>query len=312
MRLTPRAGSIPAPGTSMTNARDDRPRPPITSVEPQGYTTRTPRRPMPTNGHFELFLFTRDVVTARAAAASGIDGFVIDWESRGKDVRQQGADTEINHDTPDDLKAIRACTSGRVLCRLNSLGEGTPYEVDLAIAGGADEILLPMVRTVGDVEHALELVGGRCRLGILVETDDAVKAAPALGRLPLSRIYVGLNDLAIDRGSRNIFTALCDGTVEHVRAHARVPFGVAGLTLPDHGFPIPCRLLVGELARLDCSFTFLRRSFRRDIRGRDMRAEVPRMRDALRAARQRAAAVVAREHAELEDAVDAWAGASAS
>jgi len=267
---------------------------------------------MPTASHFDFFLFTNDVPTAQATAAAGIDGFVIDWESNGKYDRQTGADTEINHDTPDDLRAIRAGVSGRVLCRINGFGVGTPDEVDLAVNGGADEILLPMVRTVEEVETTLDLVGGRCRLGILIETGDAVRLAPALGRLPLSRVYVGLNDLAIDRGSRNIFVALCDGTVEHVRSHVRVPFGVAGLTLPEQGFPIPCRLLIGEMARLGCEFTFLRRSFRRDVQGRDMRVEVPRMRDAVVAARHRSRGAVDRDRRALEDAVGAWAGVSAT
>ncbi|MEK6304682.1 MAG: hypothetical protein AABO41_28705, partial [Acidobacteriota bacterium] len=33
----------------------------------------------------------------------------------------------------------------------------------------------------------------------LIETQDAVRNAAELARLPLSRVYVGLQDLAIDR-----------------------------------------------------------------------------------------------------------------
>ena len=117
---------------------------------------------------------------------------------------------------------------------------------------------------------------------------------------PLSRVYVGLNDLAIDRRSPSIFSAILDGTVERVRRASRVPFGFAGLTLPDAGYPIPCRLLAGELVRLDCDFTFLRRSFRRDVAGKVLGDEVARMHDTLDLAAARSPEEVELERAELE------------
>ena len=53
-------------------------------------------------------------------------------------------------------------------------------------------------------------------------------------RRPLSRVYVGLNDLMIDRRGGSLFAPLVDGTVDHVAravAGAGIPFGVAGLTV---------------------------------------------------------------------------------
>jgi hypothetical protein len=117
---------------------------------------------------------------------------------------------------------------------------------------------------------------------------------------------VGLNDLAIDRACPNIFQAVIDGTVENIRQAFTVPFGFAGLTLPDRGFPIPCRLLIGEMARLKCQFSFLRRSFHRDIQGRDLVIEVPRLLDSLHQARLRSPAAVAQDHRHLEIAVRGW------
>jgi hypothetical protein len=140
-------------------------------------------------------------------------------------------------------------------------------EIDTAIELGAAEILLPLVRTPDEVERVLRHIGGRLPLGILIETVEAVRHARELGRLPLSRVYVGLNDLAIARGSRNIFEPVADGTLDQVREHIRVPFGFAGATLPDRGHPIPARLLLSEFARLRCSYTFLRRSFLADSAG---------------------------------------------
>jgi hypothetical protein len=200
------------------------------------------------------------------------------------------------------LAAVRAATGGRVLCRVNGWGPWTAAEIDLAISLGADEVLLPMVRRPEEVDAAVEAAVGRCGLGILVETTDAVRCVDALLGRTLSRVYVGLNDLMIDRGARNLFVPLVDGTVDRIAtaaAAAGVPFGVAGLTLPEGGRPVPCRLLTAALARLGAGFTFLRRSFHGDITGRDVRTEVPRILRAVEAARARDPERVAADHAEL-------------
>jgi hypothetical protein len=252
---------------------------------------------------FELLLFSTSPETVRAAVDAGVAGIVVDWEHRGKRARQAGADTEINHDTPADLERVRAASDARVICRLNGYGPHTPAELERAIACGADEVLLPMVRTVEEVASVCSLARGRCGVGMLVETVAAVACAPAFARLPLARVYVGLNDLAIARGTPSIFTALVDGTVEDARRPFRLPFGVGGLTRPEGGAPIPCRLLIGEMARLGCAFSFLRRSFHRDMRGRDLALEVPRLRAALDRARRRTRAEVARDREELERAL---------
>jgi hypothetical protein len=257
-------------------------------------------------GSFSLFLFSTDPPLIRAAAEAGVRGFVVDWERAGKRDRQRGADTQINGDTLDDLRRVRRVTDAQVLCRINGFGDTTPSEVEDAVGAGADEILLPMVRRSQEVEAVLELVAGRCGVGILVETEEAVAQADELGRLPISRAYLGLNDLAIERGSENIFEAVADGTVEAVRRSFRVPFGFAGLTLPERGHPVPCRLLVAEMARLSCDFTFLRRSFLRDTAGSDLNVEVPRILGAVAAAGERRPEQIERDRLDLANAVGAW------
>jgi hypothetical protein len=252
---------------------------------------------------FELVLFSIDPALIRRAVAAGAATVIVDWESDQKQDRQLGADTEINHHTPADLRRVRAATDAHVLCRVNAFSDRTAEEVEAAVAGEADELLLPMVRTSAEVEATLELVAGRCRLGILVETNEAVALAKELAGLPLSRVYVGLNDLAIERGTSTIFAPLVDGTLEELRPLFPMLFGFGGLTLPDLGAPVPCRLLIAELARLGCSFSFLRRSFHRDIGGRDVGAEVPRLLAALEAAFRRPPLAIARERAELEEAI---------
>ena len=235
---------------------------------------------------------------------AGVSGIIVDWERAGKRERQARADTEINTHTLDDLRRVRQATDGLVLCRINHPHAGSPSEIESAIAAGADELLVPMVRTAADVEFVLDRVRNRCRVGILIETNEAVALARELCALPLSRVYVGLNDLAIDRGASSIFQAVADKTVERVRAACSVPFGWGGLTLPEAGTPIPCRLLIGEMARLDTSFSFLRRSFHRDVDGRNLEVEVPRLVAAIDAARARHADAATHDRLELEAAID--------
>jgi hypothetical protein len=233
----------------------------------------------------DLFLFTVEPGWGADVVAAGATGIVVDWERRGKARRQLGEGTQINADTPEDLARMRAATDGRLLCRINGFGPWTAGEIDEAVARGADEILLPMVRSTEEVDRTLDAVAGRCGLGILIETQDAVDRAAALARRPLSRIYVGLNDLRIDRRSTELFAPLVDGTVDAVRAEVAQAFGVGGLTLPGGGFPVPSDLLAAELVRLGADFTFLRRSFTADIAGRDPFVEVPRLLTSLAALR---------------------------
>ena len=273
---------------------------------------------------FALTLFSTNPTFIQQAVAAGVDAVLVDWEYRGKERRQASADTQINHDTVDDLRRVRSCTDALVICRINGrsavttgeveqpveAGAGVPLlptdEIEQAIEAGADELLLPMVRTVEEVELVLDQVAGRCGVGILIETMEAMGLVEKLARLQLSRVYVGLNDLAIERSTRNIFIPLIDGTLECIRRSFHVPFGFGGLTLPDRGYPIPCRLLIGEMARLDCNFSFLRRSFHADTRGRDLAVEVPRIHEALGKAFRRPPDTIARERGELQVEVASW------
>jgi hypothetical protein len=225
----------------------------------------------------DLFLFSIDPIWGRDVVAAGAAGIIVDWERRGKARRQAGEGTQINYDTLDDLVAMRAATPGRLLCRINGYGSWTAGEVEDAVAAGADEILLPMVRSTEHVDRTLDAVAGRCGLGILIETQDAVDGAAELARRPLTRVYVGLNDLRIDRRSTELFRPLVDGTVDAVRAVVDGPFGVAGMTLPGGGFPVSSDLLAAELVRTGADFTFLRRAFTADMAGRDPFVEVPRL-----------------------------------
>ena len=255
---------------------------------------------------FALTLFSTKPGFIQDAVAAGVAEIIVDWEHVGKAERQRSADTQINQDTLTDLRGVRACTTARVICRINQFGAATAGEVEHAIDAGANEILIPMVRSVEQVRAVLDQAADRCGVGILVETNQAVRLGEQLAQLPLSRVYVGLNDLAIERRQNNIFVSLVDGTLDVIRQPFRVPFGFGGLTLPFGGFPIPCRLLIAEMARLNCSFSFLRRSFYRDIQDRDLKIEIPGLLKAIQKAYLRSPQEISRDRTELENVVQQY------
>src|SRR5829696_9481748 len=116
---------------------------------------------MPKLTGVDLLLFTVDPAWGRDVVAAGAAGIIVDWERRGKERRQAGEGTQISTDTPADLTRMRAATDGRLICRVNGFGPWTAAEVDDAIGRGADEVLLPMVRTAESVDRTLEFVAGR-------------------------------------------------------------------------------------------------------------------------------------------------------
>ena len=126
-----------------------------------------------------------------------MDGYVVDWEWREAE-RQAGADTEIGVDTAHDLRAARATTERRLICRLNELVD-RPRRGRGRRRGRRRRAAAADGRQGGRGARAPPAVGGRCGAGILVETEDAVERVEELARLPLDRAFVGLNDLSIQR-----------------------------------------------------------------------------------------------------------------
>ena len=61
---------------------------------------------------------------------------------------------------------------------------------------------------------------------------------------------------------------------------------------------------MGEMARLGCRYSFLRRSFHRDVRGRDVAGEVARMLEAIEGMALRTPAQVEADRLALRQAIE--------
>jgi len=213
---------------------------------------------------FGLNVFYADAQLTQECIEAGADGIVVDWEVADKRHRQSLFNTQINRHDVNTLRSAVKIHQDAVICRVNGADNIDKDEITQAIAVGATDIMVPMVKTVAQAEQALSYVDGKARCLIMIETPEAVKISAEIGQLPIDGVYIGLNDLAIASNSRNIFIPMVDGTLDDIRANIPMPLGVAGLTHPNFGSPIPSHLLVNELMRLQCDFTFLRRSFFRD------------------------------------------------
>ena len=218
-----------------------------------------------------LFSARPDLVESLAnGSPEGAHAVVVDWERRGKEERQQqairtiGSDTQITSDTIDDLQTVTRLSRVPVWCRLNAFFHDTRREVEDAVEAGVSEVLIPMVREPDQAERVLEMVDGRAGVGILIETRDSAARPTDFADLPLSRVYVGLMDLALERSEASIFNPFVDGTLELIREALPQQLGVGGLTVPGRGHPVPSHLLAGEILRLGYDFSFMRRSFIRD------------------------------------------------
>jgi hypothetical protein len=249
----------------------------------------------------ELFLFENDVGKARQAIKYGVHHFLVDWESVGKKDRQQGYDTEILPGTLDDLCAISAIQDATTWCRINRYGPHTMKEIESALNAGAAGIFLPMVTSLVEVEEFLRLVDTRCATGVLIETAEAYTSARFLATLPFDRVYFGLNDFAISRGGGSIFRAVLDGSVERMReVFGEKIFGFGGVTAIETGVPLPAIHLLEEMARLDCHFSFMRRSFRRDTLENDPQMVVSNIHDFWLRCKNRDISTIRRDRKTLE------------
>ena len=253
--------------------------------------------------NFDLLLFTHDTIYGGAAVAAGASGVIVDWENRGKEQRQCGHDTEINYATEDDLHRMRAAVRGTVICRINNQPATRVLELLRAADLGANEIWLPMVRRVAEVEECLNVLPRDCRLCILAETPEALALAAEFNQLPLSRVYVGLNDLWISSGRAGLFTALIDGTVEKFRGEYSGVLGFAGVTRPSLGSPIPSRLLLAEMCRLKCGFGVARRAFRRDTPLAELPTAIDEIHAHMRELAGRTPAMIEEDRRDLETSV---------
>lgn len=249
----------------------------------------------------ELFLFTTNVSFAMKAQRAGIDSVIVDWERRGKEERQQGYATEINADTPQDVARLADRLAIPVTVRIDRERDWMERDIECALDHGARMLMLPMARSVGEVERFVEQVSGRAQTIVQIETQSLAGQCESLRDVTWDYAYIGLNDLMISRQGSWLWEPLLDGTVEAIYdALEGRAVGFGGVTVIGGGEPIPFTELLREMSRLGCRLSFLRRTFKREIGDRDLQAEMRAVRAAWHAAQHRGPESIAQDYRDFQ------------
>jgi hypothetical protein len=238
---------------------------------------------LPLNKPYYFFLFSSNLLLSLQAEQAGIFSVIVDWENLGKNDRQNGHKFEINQDRPEDVKLLTGNLRIPVTVRVNSLGQHTRDEVDLALSLGARILMLPMATAPSEVAEFLRIVKKRAGTVIQIETWDLAKRAQELINLEWDFAHIGLNDLSISLNNKWIWEALYDGTIERIcTALKGRNYGFGGATIVGGGSPIPFVHLLNEMLRLKCRMAILRRTFKREIQNLDMDKEMKTLYEAVR------------------------------
>lgn len=227
-----------------------------------------------------LMYITKHPEIARIAEDAGVDWIFVDMEFIGKDDRQGGLDTVQNHHTVDDVKNIKqAVRKAKVLVRVNPIHDAldnypsSEDEIDATIKAGVDIIMLPFFKTVAEVKRFLNIVDGRVKTCLLVETPQAVVLLDEILELEgIDMIHLGLNDLHLALGMKFMFELLADGTVDRLAAKIKakgIPFGFGGIATLTGG-AMPGSMVLKEHVRLGSSMVIVSRSFCNTDKIRDL------------------------------------------
>lgn len=214
----------------------------------------------------KLMYITNDPAVAACAADAGVDRIFIDTEVLGKQERQGHLDSVKSQHKLSDILRIREAVGSRsqILVRLNPFHSNTQTEIKQALDYGADQIMLPMWKTVDEVERFCKFVDGKAVTVPLLETKEADEALEEVLRLGcMDELYIGLNDLHLSYRKRFMFELLADGTVDRLCALASaygVPYGFGGVGRPGSGH-VPANDILGEHYRLGSGCVILSRQF---------------------------------------------------
>lgn len=219
----------------------------------------------------KLMYITNKIDIALIAESMGVNRIFVDMEYIGKSKRQGGMDSVQNHHTIEDVKKIRSViTKADLLVRVNPIHDkssdfcSSEEEIEQVIAAGADIVMLPYFKTVEEVKRFINIVDGRAKTLLLLETKEASEIIYDIVNLDgIDEIHIGINDLSLGYGMPFMFQLLSDGLIEKlslVIKQAGIPFGFGGIASIGSG-KLPAEMILKEHYRLGSSMVILSRSF---------------------------------------------------
>jgi|SRR5690606_30929693 len=217
-----------------------------------------------------LMYITNSAHEAARVIQAGVDRIFVDLEKIGKEERQRGLDTVISGHTVADVATIRtALPKAEILVRLNPIGPYSRDEVNEVIQAGANLVMLPMFTTKEEVETLVNLVAGRVRISLLLETQQALVRLPEYLQLSeyIDEIHIGLNDLHLAMRLDFMFEIVASGLLDSVAERIKekgIRFGFGGIARVGQG-DIPAEEVLIEHVRLGSEIVILSRRFRENL-----------------------------------------------
>lgn len=252
----------------------------------------------------ETILITNDPEVAADAEHAGISHVMVDLEYMGKKERQASRTTFLSTHTTADIAPVRAAlTKAELIVRLNPWNEESPTELDAAIKGGADCIMLPMITDLKQIEEFVRALAGRARPIPLVETKYSMDHIAEIAAYPeIRELYLGLNDLHLSLGLDFLFEPLAMGLVDSMASQiiaAGKSFGFGGLAMMGSG-ELPAQRILGEHVRVGSSRVILSSRFCKDVDVVNADGRVERLTAALELMGSEETRLRARSAAEVE------------
>ncbi len=212
------------------------------------------------------YLFITDCPEiAKYVDLCGVERIFVDLELIGKVKRQGGRDTVISRHSVENISRVKAAVNqAEVLVRLNPLNPNSAEEIENVLDQGADCLMLPMFRSVEEIDWFCQRVKHRAAVVPLVETIGAMQSLAEIVQVPgVTQIHIGLNDLHLDLELSFVFELMSNGMVEKMAGicrNAKMPFGVGGISTIDQGL-VSGKQVLSEHARLESEWVILSRSF---------------------------------------------------
>lgn len=264
--------------------------------------------------HMNLMILAADPQSAIEAQNAGVDRIFYDLEWIGKAERQHGRNTVKSNNNIDNIPAVRkVLNKSELLVRTNPIHAYSKEEVEKAIVYGADVLMLPMVMDHHDVEQYVEMVAGRAKVCIMIETAAAMARLDKILAVPgVDELFIGLNDLHISMGLTFMFELLSDGLVEYIAQKCNkvdMPFGFGGIARIGEG-DLPSDNILGEHVRLGSTSVILSRTFKgvvgvdKNARKIDLSEEVLKVRNRMDDINQWTVEQYVENRKKIADAVD--------
>lgn len=213
----------------------------------------------------DLMYITNNPKIVKIAENAGVDWIFIDLEINGKEMRQGHLDTVISRHSIEDISLVKNVLSrAELLVRINPIFEESEDEIESVIKSGADIIMLPFFKTADEVNLFVNIVNGRAKTCLLLETPEAVDEIDQILKISgIDMIHIGLNDLHLGYHMDFMFEPLANNLVERIGEKIiskGIKFGFGGIAQLGQGM-LPAEKIITEHYRLRSTMAILSRTF---------------------------------------------------